>query len=73
MKEKVNKKDLLRRIAETTDEETLMQIQELLTYSQEKDFWDELTPEQQQLVDTGIKQSKTGQTQDFYAVLKKLL
>lgn len=70
---KVNKTELLKQISETTDEALLQQIQDLLSYGKEKDFWDDLTDQQKQDVDTGITQAKAGDTQDFYTVLKDLL
>lgn len=70
---KVNKTELLKQISETTDEALLQQIQDLLSYGKEKDFWDDLTDQQKKDVDTGITQAKSGDTQDFYTVLKDLL
>lgn len=53
-------KEQLHQIIENSDDEQLLEWLLLATETEEpnKDFWDELTPEQQQCVNIALEQSK---------------
>lgn len=58
------KKDILHRIIETENEDTLLKISHVLNVGK-KDFWDDLTENQRKEVEIGLKQIESGETEDW--------
>lgn len=63
--------EITKMILETDNPEILGSIKSILDNSRNKDFWDELTPQQKHEIDQGIMEVENGEIMDYEEVMKK--
>lgn len=65
----LEKSELLKLLAETNDESIIASIRKIFT-SKKKDFWDELTEEQQDILNESLEQYERGEYTSFDEFIK---
>ena len=68
----LEKLELMKLLSETNDESIITSIKKIFT-TEKKDFWDELTVEQQDEINKGIDDFENGRFYSFDEVIKKYL
>ncbi|MBP6759893.1 MAG: hypothetical protein KA133_11630 [Flavobacterium sp.] len=65
----LEKSELMKLLAETNDESIIASIRKIFT-SKKKDFWDELSEEQQDILNESLEQYKRGEFTSFDEFIK---
>ncbi|TRX23466.1 hypothetical protein FNW25_13075 [Flavobacterium franklandianum] len=65
----LEKSELLKLLAETNDESIIASIKKIFS-TQKKDFWDELTEEQQDILNESLEQYERGEYSSFDEFIK---
>ncbi|MEO6176484.1 MAG: hypothetical protein ABIP27_15135 [Flavobacterium circumlabens] len=66
----LEKLELIKKLAETEDPSIIKSIRKIFT-NKKKDWWDELTQEQKEEIELGIKQAEKGEVVSYESILER--
>ncbi len=68
----LEKIELMKKLLETNDESVIESIKNIFSTSK-KDWWEELTEEQKEILEESLKQADKGEVHDFKAFIEPYL